>query len=289
MKKTGLFWMTGILLLAGACSSPVERHTYYSQFLRPDSLQLAEIWQPEGEKVPISHHGPAVENQFMALRIYFDGRAAIDVYSKSGLIDDELGRWHWYPTQEQIDTEGAGCDEYFVGKTVGLGGIQLWDGEKALPLETTAGRRSLVGRTDLGAFMEMISYGVPYLGDSLDVSLRVDMLDNSRWARVTARELNGKPFRIITGVNYHAGAQVLREPGLVAVWGQHPANVSASPIPIGGAIRFDTEVFPDVEDTGLDFRLVSVPQSVFQTQVAAASVKEADLSDAEHFFEFVQK
>lgn len=285
-----------VFILFSACILPVlsctprpARHTFYSQFLRSDSLQTAQIWQPEGETVPIAHHGPAIENQYMALRIYFDGRAAIDVYSKSGLIDDELGRWKWYPTPEQQAAEGAGCDEYYVGKTVGLGGIQLWDGEKALPLTTSRGRRSLVGRTDGGAFMEMISYGVPCQGDSVDVSLRVDVRDDSRWAAVTVKELNGKPLRFVTGVNYHPGAEIINEPGLAAVWGEHPANISTHPVPIGGAIRYNPAHFPVVEDTGTAIRLVSTPLTEFHTDILSASAKEKELSSADCFFPFIRK
>lgn len=287
MKTTSALFTC--LLLALACTPRPARHTFYSQFLRTDSLQVAEIWEPEGETVPIAHHGPAVENQFMALRIYFDKRAAIDVYSKSGLLDNELGRWKWYPTPENQAAEGAGCDEYYVGKTVGLGGIQLWDGEKAVPLITGKGRRSLVGRTDNGAFMEMISYGVPCGADSVDVSLRVDVTDSSRWATVTVRELSGKPLRFVTGVNYHPGAEILSESGLAAVWGEHPANISAHPVPIGGAIRYNLADFPQAEDTGLAIQLVSVPLAAFSTEILSASAKEKELPAADRFFSYVKK
>lgn len=286
MKKSVLTFIFGCMLLAGACKPSRQQHTFFSQFLRPDSLQLAEIWQPEGAPVRISHHGPAVENQYMALRIYFDARAAIDVYSKSGQIDNELGRWMWYPTPEQQEAEGAGCDEYFVGSTVGLGGIQLWDGEGSVPLQTTAGRRSLVGRTQNGAFMEMISYGVPCGKDTVDVSLRVEVSDEDRWATVIVRELNGKALRYVTGVNYHPGAQVQVKEGLAAVWGQHPANVSDHPSPIGAAIRFDPAQFPQVQDDGQAIRLISVPLAEFHTRIVSASEKETELGSAGRFFYF---
>lgn len=286
MRKTFLVTFFGCVLLAGACTLSRPQHTFYSQFLRPDSLQLAEIWQPEGTSIRISHHGPAVENQYMALRIYFDARAAIDVYSKSGLIDNELGRWMWYPTPDEQEADGAGCDEYLVGSTVGLGGIQLWDGEESVPLATTGGRRSLVGRTRGGAFMEMISYGVPYGKDTVDVSLRVEVSDKDRWATVIVRELNGKPLRYLTGVNYHPGAEVAVKEGLAAVWGQHPANVSDHPIPIGAAIRFDPAQFPEVQNDGQAIRLISAPLSEFRTCIVSASEKETELGSPDRFFYF---
>ena len=292
MKKCIGLTIIGAAILSAvllrSCTTVTEQHTFYSQFNRSDSLQVEEIWSPDGNSFRTSgHHGPAVENQYMALRIYFDARGAIDVYSKSGLLDNELGRWQWYPSVEQQETEGAGCDEYYVGRTMGLGGVRLWDGEQEIHLETTAGRRSLVGRTERGAFMEMTAYGVVCQEDTVDVSLRVDVSDQSRWATVTVRELGGKPIRFATGVNYHPGEQIRQDVGWIAVWGKHPADVSTSPMQIGAAIRYNPEQFPRVEDTGSAIRLVSLPLSTFTTHIVAASEKEAELSDPDRFFSFV--
>jgi hypothetical protein len=282
------------VLLAAAvlsgCKPAVVRHTFYSQFMRSDSLQVSEIWGPAGSKLinAVGHHGAAVENQYMALRFYFDSRGAIDVYSKSGKIDDELGRWLWYPSVEQQQNEGAGCDAYYVGKTVGLGGVRLWDGGQEVRLEATKGRRSLVGRTPDGAYMEMIAYGVPYQEDTVDVSMRVDVFDSNRWARVTVREVEGKPLRYATGVNYPENAQIRRGDGWAAVWGEHPADLSSAPAPIGAAISFDPRQFPQVEDTGNTIRLVSVPLPEFSTLIVAASDKEDLLNTADRFFSFIE-
>lgn len=277
-----------LILFAATSCKPPQRHTFYSQFLRSDSLQVEEIWAPEGKVRRVGHHGPAVENRYMALRFYLDGRGAVDVYSKSGLIDDELGRWKWYPTREQQENEGAGSDDYYVGGTVGLGGVRLWDGEKEIRMEPTAGLLSLVGRTDKGAFMEMISYRVPYMADTVDVSVRVDVTDRGRWAKVSVRELSGKPVRFVTGINYHPNSQIVQRKGLAAVWGEHPADISPSPVPIGGAIRYNPSQFPEAEDLGDEIRLVSVPVPSFSTEIVSASVKESRLCTAERFFRFVK-
>ena len=59
--------------------------TASSLFWRSDSLQVKEIVSETGDQYrKIGHHGPAVENSHMALRIYFNDSGAIDVYSKSG-------------------------------------------------------------------------------------------------------------------------------------------------------------------------------------------------------------
>ena len=121
--------------------------TATSLFWRSDSLQVKEIVSEQAVQYNfVGHHGAAVENSMCALRIYFNDSGAIDVYSKSG-AQMELLKYHWYPTAKQMAEEGAGCDEYLVGKTVGLGGIALWDGEKEVKLVATKGRTARVGQT----------------------------------------------------------------------------------------------------------------------------------------------
>ena len=146
-----------------------------SLFWRADSVQVKEIVSDKAVQYNfVGHHGPAVENSHCALRLYFNDSGAIDVYSKSGK-QMELLKYLWYPTEKQQQEEGAGCDEYLVGRTVGLGGIALWDGEKEVKLVATGGRTARVGQTKGGSYAEIIAYGVEYMGDKVDVSIRIDV------------------------------------------------------------------------------------------------------------------
>ena len=284
MRKT----ISTLVLLLCCLYLGAQQHCFYSQFRLTDKQQVTELWSPQDNEFrQIGHHGPAVENQFMALRFYYDGRGAIDIYSKTGKIDDELGKWHWYPTEEQQRDEGAGCDEYFVGKTVGLGGVRLWDGEKEVRLDGTAGRRSTVGRRGNNVWMEMTAYGVEYKGDKVDISLRVDVYDGSRWANVTARELNGKKVQFATGVNYHPGSVLKCGEDYIAAWGIHPANVSKNPGPMGGGMRFSKNKFEKIEDLGGAFRIISKPASQITTSIVSASWREDEVNNAAAFVELV--
>ena len=110
----------------------------------------------------------------------------------------------------------VGADGYIVGKTVGLGGIALWDGEKEVKLEATGGRTARVGETRNGSYIEMIAYGVAYKGDNVDVMIRVDVSSKTREAVVTASELSGKKVQFLTGVNYHEGPAVGLVSGVAA-------------------------------------------------------------------------
>jgi len=265
------------ICLAGNAS--MHAQTAASLFWKKDSLQVNEISAADNKQYNnVGHHGPAVENKMMGLRIYFNNSGAIDVYSKAkpGL---ELQKYLWYPTEVQMEKEGAGCDEYYVGKSLGLGGIALWDGEKMVRLEMTKGRKARVGKTSKGHFAEVISFGVPYKGDFVDISLRIDVVKGSRFARVTASCLNGAPVQFVTGVNYNSGAEMdFSSPGRIAVWGTHPANVSQHPIPIGGGMIYDTAVFPEISKEQEMIRLISVPSVAVSTNVISASAKEAGMN-----------
>ena len=263
--------------------------TAHSLFWRTDSLQVSEIVsQNDNEYKKVGHHGPAVENSHMALRIYFNDSGAIDVYSKTGR-GMELESYKWYPSVEAQQTYGAGCDEYRVGKTVGLGGIVLWDGEKVVKLSATRGRVARVGKTKNGSYAEMIAYGVKYMNDYVDISIRIDVSSKSRSAVVTGEELSGKKVQFLTGVNYHEGQKVSYSDAYISVWGIHPADVSLSPIPIGAGMFYSSKVFPSVEKTENMIRLISKPASKVQTKIVAASTKEAELNTAKRFETFMAR
>ena len=76
-----------------------EAQTAKSLFLKSDGKQVTKIFSELGnEYKTVGHHGPAVENAYMALRIYFNDSGAIDVYSKTGR-GMELEKYGWYPTE----------------------------------------------------------------------------------------------------------------------------------------------------------------------------------------------
>lgn len=284
MKKQPLL----MLLAAFVIMQTAEAQTARSLFMRADSLEVPEIVSPEPVIYnKVGHHGPAVENYASAFRLYFNDSGAIDVYSKSGR-QMELMKYLWYPTEKQQAEEGAGCDEYMVGKTVGLGGIALWDGEKEVKLEAES-RTGRVGATRRGSFAEIIAYGVPYNGDKVDISMRIDVRDGSRVAKVTARVLNGRKVRFLTGVNYHPGHELgMERRGRLWTWGTHPADVSQDPIPLGAAIFFRPARFSAPEKTDDMLRIISKPCRRIRTRIVAASTKEDELGTLEKFRDFVE-
>ena len=240
----------------------MQAQTAVSLFWKSDGVQVNEIVSEEADQYKkVGHHGPAVENTHFALRIYFNDSGAIDVYSKSGR-GLELEKYKWYPTEEQQQNDGAGCDEYRVGKTVGLGGIALWDGKQEVKLKATGGRTARVGDTKTGSFAEMIAYGVP---------------------------LTGMPVMFLTGVNYHPGETVKCGDGFIFAWGVHPADVSVSPVPIGAGMFYKPSDFGPMEVTEDMVRIISKPMKSVSTTVVAASTKEAELNTARRFENYMTR
>ena len=269
------------ILLLCSIASVASAQTARSLFRLSDSLQVMEVASGlpciAGE---LGHEGPAIENSHMGLRMRFDDSGSIDVYSKSGR-GMELMQYLWTTTKGQCDTLHVGHDSYEVGETLGLGGIALWDGHEVVRLNATRGRTARVGDTGKGVYMEMISYGVPYNGDYVDISVRVDAVAKSREAVVTAKELSGNKVSFVTGVNYHPGQKVMEIPGVVSVWGPHPVGEGA--FAVGAGMLYSEKLFPTSEKTEDMVRLISKPSSKVSMKIISASTKEAELNNAKRF------
>ena len=260
-----------------------------SLFYISDSLQVNEAVSADAELCTlIGHSGPAVENSHMALRLLCDDSGCIDLYSKSGR-GMELLEYLWHPTQGQQDTLAAGVDAYNVANTLGLGGIALWDGQEIVRLVATDGRVARVGETKKGAYAEVVSYGVPYKGGKVDVSLRVDVVNKTREAQVTATELSGKKVQFVTGVNYHQGQKVSYGETYIMVWGPHPGTESGKSFGVGAGLFYSVKLFPTIEKTDDMVRLISKPSSSVTTRVVGSSTKEAELNNAKRLETFMQK
>jgi hypothetical protein len=260
------------------CTCFGQNNTDTSLYMKAEKITyLTDIGSESGDLYQtIGHHGPAIENEWMALRIYFSDKVAIDVYSKAkpGL---ELKQAHWYPTPQQ-QKEGWGADYYKVGNTVGLGGVRLWDGEKVVPLNPVTNRLARVGKTATTSFMEMISRGVPYKGKKVDIMVRVTVFSGKREAKVEAFSLNGKKVQFVTGVNYFKDFETKKGNNYIAVWGKHPEDVAAEVIGIGAAIKYNPKDYEKNTDDGTQYLLISKPTKHLETEIVAASARETEIN-----------
>ena len=113
-----------VMLLFLTGFAPDKNRTDVSLKWKDSSTQVSEIRSESGNLYKkVAHHGPAIENEWMGVRIYFDKKCALDVYNKQrpGL---ELSGASWYPTEEQQQA-GWGSYQYKVGQTIGFFCLRL--------------------------------------------------------------------------------------------------------------------------------------------------------------------
>jgi len=277
------------ITLSIAINIQAQNLTDASLFMRADSSKyLEEVSSETGDLYrTIGHHGPAVENEWMALRIYFDHKCAIDAYSKakSGL---ELKAARWYPTPEQ-QKNGWGADYYKVGSTVGLGGVRIWDGEKILELDPVTKRTAKVYKTDNSAVMEMISEGVPVNDKKVDILVRVTVTNGDRYATVEAEVLSGGPLNLVTGINYHNGMAVVKDKGMIATWGLHPEDVAAELVDLGSAIKFNPSDFQQTIDDGKQVVMISKPTTHLTTKIITVNERMPIQNNLWDFVDFLNQ
>lgn len=266
-----------------------QNNTDTSLYMKSDKITyLTDIGSESGDLYKtIGHHGPAVENEWMALRIYFSDKVAIDVYSKAkpGL---ELRKANWYPTPQQ-QKEGWGADYYKVASTVGLGGVKLWDGDKLVPLNPVTNRLARVGKTDTTSWMEMISRGVPYKGKKVDILVRVTVFSGKREAKVEAVSLTGEKVQFATGVNYFKDCQTKKGNNYIAVWGKHPEDVAAEIVEIGAAIMYNPKDYEKTTDDGTQYLLISKPAKTLETSIISSSARETELNTLDKLEAYIKK
>jgi hypothetical protein len=281
MKYVSLILTLALLCFGCTTNNKTTNKTEVSMFLNADtSTYLSEISEPDGDLFrELGHHGPAVENEWMGLRIYFDHKAAIDVYSKAqpGL---ELLKAKWYPTPEQQEN-GWGADYYKAGSTVGLGGVRLWDGEKVVPLNPVTTRSAKVQKEDTSSWMEMLSEGIPYKDGQVDVLVRVTVFSGKREARIEAKALGEEPLQFVTGINYWEGQEVIKGENYIATWGLHPEDVAAKSVELGAAIMYNPEDYLQEIDDSTQHLLISKPTRHLETWVMAASEIEEEIDTME--------
>lgn len=280
-------FLFSLLLLFTISSVSAQNLTDVSLFMKEDGKQVESIESETGNLYQeVGHHGPAVENEWLGLRLYFDHKVAIDVYNKTK-PQLELAQAKWYPTEEQ-QAKGLGADYYKAGQTVGLGGVRLWDGEKVVFLDPVSKRTASVLKEANHSYMEMYSEDVPYRGDSIDVLVRVTVYSGIREAKVEAFAFSDDPVQFATGINYHDGTETVEGEKYISTWGLHPEDVAAEAVEIGGAILFNPDDFEQRFKEDNQFLLISKSAHYLETWITAAGGKEDEFNSIEDFVQYVE-
>ncbi|MFC2090556.1 DUF4861 family protein [Bacteroidota bacterium] len=270
-----------LLLLFSAGYS--QHKTSASMYLNSNkNQQLDSVYSKSGDLYQkLGHHGPAIENQWYGLRLYFNKKTAIDVYSKAkpGL---ELLKKKWYPSRKE-QFIGWGADYYKVGNTVGLGGIKLWNGEGVTDLNPVIGRSAWVFSEMDSSYLIMLSEGVPYLNTTIDIYIRVIVYADSRLAKVEAWTKNGEPVQFVTGINYFKDLKIKNEDSYIATWGIHPEDVAAEKKEIGAAIILNQSDMDQIIDDGNQYLYITKPVSKISFSISSANEREPEINSYDRF------
>ncbi|MGN1046210.1 MAG: DUF4861 family protein, partial [Candidatus Cryptobacteroides sp.] len=277
MRRLPIFITASLLL---ACAG-MQAQTASRLCRLSDGEQVSEISSTLGNlRDSLGLGGPAVENSYMGLRLFFDDSGAIDLYSKSGR-GLELEKYAWAPDSLAVAEYEAGGDFLDEGQTLGLGGIALFDGEKMVRLVATQGRSARVGTTSKGSFAEIVSKGVLCCGESVDVLVRVDVSTKKRDAWVTARVLNGEKVRFVTGLTCPQGQAAKTGKGVISVWGK--GRQPWREVSVGLGLFYSEGVFGTPERADGMMRIISKPSTQIGFRVVGASSLEAELNSARRF------
>lgn len=276
-----LFLFTSVTVFA-------QNKTDVSLKWKDSETQETEISSETGNLyTKVAHHGPAIENEWMGIRIYYDRKCALDVYNKTrpGL---ELAEAAWYPTEEQ-QKEGWGADQYKVSQTIGLGGVRLWDGEKVVFLDPVSMRTARVKKEANFSYIEMLSEGVPYKNTKVDILIRVSAYSGYREMKVEAFALTDEPVEFVTGVNYWDDAPSFEGENYLGSWGIHPEDVAAIQLEIGGALIYNPEHFQKKVKNDKEILLISKPCKYISTWITSACEKEKGFKTIKDFEKYVQQ
>lgn len=262
------------LLLLVPSLAMAQNNTDVSLFMKaaPDE-QITECSAETGDLYKqLGHHGPAIENEFVGYRMFFDKKTAIDVYSKSrpGL---ELRTTGWYSTEEQQE-QGWGADHYYVGDSVGLGGIRLWDGNEVIPLHPVSQRSGRVVKEGSVSFLEVRSEGVPYKGGEVDILLRITVFSGVRSAKVEAFALSNDEVQFVTGLNHREGETWRSGDDFLLSWAPTSGKVAVGRIEVGAAVMFNPDHFVDRLEEDAQVLLISRPSKVLEYWITSANSNE---------------
>lgn len=125
------------------------------------------------------HHGPALESELVAYRLYFNDLQTPDIYGKFNK-GFEIEESQFYPSDEQL-AKGFGDDVLRVFDTCGAGGFRGWNGKEATPISPVATRtESILAYGPLRAVAEIKVRDWKYNGEEIDATMRYTLFAGHR-------------------------------------------------------------------------------------------------------------
>ena len=181
---------------------------------------------PEGVDVfhLLHHHGADFESELVAYRVYFDERQTYDLYGKYKK-QLELETSQFYPDDEQL-AAGYGDDVLWAGRTVGLGALRGWDGEKPTMVSPVRSRgQRMVASGPVRTIVELTDEGWQLGGKTFNLRQNVIIYAGHRDCEVQVfHDTPADGVQFATGVINLNDRMFSDHKGLVGDWGGNWPN-----------------------------------------------------------------
>jgi hypothetical protein len=165
----------------------------------------------------------------------------------------------------------------------------LWESDSVKMLDPVTGRSAWVVKEGSISQINMLSEGIPYHGDQIDILVRLTVYSNCRYAKVETFILADKPVRLVTGLNFNKKLIITNEINHLITWGKHRSGVALENVDVGAGLIYNEKDFEKVIKDENEYRCISKPTKYLQTWITSANAKEKELNTMEKFREHVIK
>ncbi len=246
----------------------------------------------------LHHHGPAVESEYTAYRVYYDKKQTIDLYGKK-LRRIELPETLWYPTDQQL-VDRYGDDVLYVGGSVGLGAMKGWTGTQASHIEPMEKREAkILAKGPVRAIMEMNVEGWEYNGRKIDMESRYTIYAGHRDVEVRNRFRGEDAHTMLfaTGIlkMRKGDIRIKDDEGMIAVWGRDfPVNdtVKYPQQTIGMGIDIPESYVQKYAEDKVNYLYVVMPDAdneIHYRITFAAEMEDDGYKTSEQFFDYIAR
>ncbi|WP_051687222.1 DUF4861 family protein [Microbulbifer sp. HZ11] len=253
------------------------------EYVPVDYMQLPDDHQI-GNRL-FKYEGPGWESEQVAYRLYFDERAAIDIFGKTQpqLVLPQVG-------QDGTDYHALadwGMDVLKVGPSLGLGGVGVWHQGKLDGVRDFAGASVKIFNETEVSGVRVRYAGWQSAGTERDLEMTLRIEPGSRLTQVHARA-DAPAETWATGIVRHGLEPLLSEPGsgewgYLATWGKQ----SLADDNLGMAIFFRNEDLQQITDDEYNHLVLLNGGSEARYQFAAVW-RDDDVQNRAQFVEYLK-
>jgi len=296
---------TLFLLTAFSFASDIKANTASSLAMKKDKVQMASVQSPSGDLYKqLLHHGPAVENRWAAYRIYFNKHLSVDILSKFQ-PRLELAEGKWYGGKKpEFTKRNFGKDNYKVGKTVGLGGIRLWDATKdangaksdkgqvtRLDVASKGKREGHVQTANGSSSINIRNVNVPYQDTLVNIDMTLTVFDDKRHAQIELLVHGEQAVQFVTGVTIHNKLLEIKQgDNYLATWGDYDSPAAAEAFNLGAGLVFNPDDIERSIKEDDQLLVVTKPLKRFTYLISTSNEKEhSELNTFDSFHQYIKE